>query len=96
MNLVTGTVSTGTADTYLSYGISNPNTPACTVAADAMAAAPGVPITGALSITGCDSTAANASWATFAFADYLGLAPRTQVVIADYIYGTLMFRAGWR
>ena len=98
-NLVTGTVATGNADTYLSYGITNPNTPACNLASTAMAAAPGVPIqgnSGRLSITGCDATDASATWATYAFADYLGLAPRSQIALADYIYGTLMYRAGWR
>ena len=104
-NNATGTVATGSADTYLSYGISNPSAPACNFASTAMAAAPGTPITGnlgSLSITGCVSTdadttkAANTNWATYAFADYLGLAPRSHVLLADYIYGTLMYRAGWR
>lgn len=98
-NLATGTVLTGSADTYGSYGVSNPNAPACTFASNAMAAAPGAPIlgsSGSLSITGCASTAADTNWATYAFADYLGLAPRSHVLLADYIYGTLMYRAGWR
>lgn len=98
-NLATGTALTGSADTYGSYGISNPSAPACTAASDAMTAAPGAPITGSsgsLSITGCASTAADTNWATYAFADYLGLAPRSHVLLADYIYGTLMYRAGWR
>lgn len=98
-NLASGTVATGSADTYGNYGISNPNAPACTFASNAMAASPGTPITGSsgsLAITGCASTAADTNWATYAFADYLGLAPRSHVLLADYIYGTLMYRAGWR
>lgn len=96
-NLVTGTVATGSADTYPSYGVSNPNTPACTAASTALAAASSAsPIAGPLTITGCVNTDADANWATFAFADYLGLAPRGLAAQADYIFGTLMYRAGWR
>lgn len=96
-NLVTGTSATGSADTYPSYGVSNPNTPACTAASTALAAASSAsPIAGPLTITGCVNTDADTNWATFAFADYLGLAPRGLVAQADYIFGTLMYRAGWR
>jgi len=80
-NLFTGTTATGTTDTYLSYGVTNPNTAAC-IAGGTSGCATGV--------------AVNANYASYVFADTLNLTPFGNRLLADYIYNYNFYRAGWR
>jgi phospholipase/lecithinase/hemolysin len=79
-NLFTGTVATGSANTYLNYGVTNPNTAACNAGGT----------------SGCATGAVNANYATYVFADTLNLTPFANRLLADYIYNYNFFRAGWR
>ena len=79
-NLFTGTTTTGSADTYLSYGVTNPNTAACNAGGT----------------SGCTTGAVNANYATYVFADTLNLTPFANRLLADYIYNYNFYRAGWR
>ncbi|MEI7496817.1 MAG: SGNH/GDSL hydrolase family protein, partial [Betaproteobacteria bacterium] len=58
-NLFTGTIATGTTDTYVSYGVTNPNTAACNAGGT----------------SGCATGAVNANYASYVFADTLNLTP---------------------
>ena len=79
-NLFTGTITTGSADTYLNYGVTNPNSAACTAGGT----------------SGCTTGAVNANYATYVFADTLNLTPFANRLLADYIYNYNFYRAGWR
>ena len=79
-NLFTGTTTTGSADTYLSYGVTNPNSAACNAG----------------STSGCTTGAANANYGTYVFADNLNLTPLGNRLLADYIFNFSFNRAGWR
>ncbi len=79
-NLFTGTTSTGSTNTYLNYGVTNPNTAACNAG----------------STSGCTTGAVNANYATYVFADTLNLTPFANRLLADYIYNYNFYRAGWR
>ena len=79
-NLFTGTTATGNADTYLSYGVTNPNTAACNAGGT----------------SGCATGAVNANYASYVFADTLNLTPFGNRLLADYIYNYNFYRAGWR
>ena len=79
-NLFTGTTTTGSANTYLNYGVTNPNSAACTAGAT----------------SGCTADQANANYATYVFADLLNLTPFANRLLADYIYNYNFYRAGWR
>jgi phospholipase/lecithinase/hemolysin len=82
-NLFTGTIATGNADTYVSYGVTNPNTAACNAPAN-------------LGTAGCASGAASVNYGTYVFADNLNLTPFGNRLLADYIYNYNFYRAGWR
>ena len=82
-NLFTGTTATGTTDTYLSYGVTNPNTAACNAPAN-------------IGTAGCASGAASVNYGTYVFADNLNLTPFGNRLLADYIYNYNFYRAGWR
>lgn len=96
-NLVTGTTATGGANTFTAYGVLNPDVPVCTTANTVLPPVAGCTdanaSTGTRAVYGLTSAY---SWATSVFADNLFLTPLAHRVIADYIYGSLMFRAGWR
>jgi phospholipase/lecithinase/hemolysin len=79
-NLFTGTIATGTTDTYVSYGVTNPNTAACNAGGT----------------SGCATGAVNANYASYVFADTLNLTPFANRLLADYIYNYNFYRAGWR
>jgi len=79
-NLFTGTTATGTTDTYVSYGVTNPNTAACNAGGT----------------SGCATGAVNANYASYVFADTLNLTPFGNRLLADYIYNYNFYRAGWR
>ena len=79
-NLFTGTTTTGSTNTYLNYGVTNPNTAACNAGGT----------------SGCATGAVNANYATYVFADTLNLTPFGNRLLADYIYNYNFYRAGWR
>jgi adhesin HecA-like repeat protein len=78
-NLLTGT-GAGAENTYLNYGVTNPNTAACNAGGT----------------SGCATNAVNANYATYVFADTLNLTPFANRLLADYIYNYNFYRAGWR
>ncbi len=90
-NLITGTTNTGSANTFSSYGVTNPDLNVC----DSIS----VPAT---SICSLASTSTNqytgTSWdytsSVFAYNYYL--TPFAHRLLADYIYNYNFYRAGWR
>ena len=85
-NLFTGTTSTGSANTYTSYGVTNPNTAVCS---------------SLLSVSTCSTTSGlnstySSTYATSVFADSFYLTPFANRLLADYIYNYNFYRAGWR
>lgn len=83
-NLVTGTTSTGSSNTYTSYGVTNPNTAVCS------SALPNCTTTSGLLST------YSSTYATSVFADSYYLTPFANRLLADYIYNYNFYRAGWR
>jgi phospholipase/lecithinase/hemolysin len=83
-NLVTGTTSTGSSNTYTSYGVTNPNTAVCS------SALPSCTTTSGLLST------YSSTYATSVFADSYYLTPFANRLLADYIYNYNFYRAGWR
>jgi len=91
-NLITGTVSTGNSNTFTSYGVANPDTAVCALATN-------TPNT----CTTANTTAANHpvygsayTYANSVFADSINLTPFANRLLADYIYNSTFYRAGWR
>jgi adhesin HecA-like repeat protein len=84
-NLFTGTTTTGSSNTYLSYGVTNPNTGACGLVKNIL-------------FGGCSTgePLLDPNYATFVFADNLNLTPFANRLMADYIYNYNFYRAGWR
>lgn len=107
-NLLSGTTTTGSANTFSSYGIYNPDLPVCTIInSSPNPTSSNNSTTVILPPQGCASSATNTGtdsaytttaydWTTSLFADNLFLTPVGNRLLADYIYGTLMYRAGWR
>ena len=95
-NLITGTVSsknpTGNSNTFsANFGGANPDTAVCVVA------------TTPNNCTSANTTAANHpiyglayTYANSVFADSINLTPFANRLLADYIYNTIFYRAGWR
>jgi len=89
-NLITGTTSTGSANTYTSYGVTNPDTAVCFT----------FPLCTTLTVnTGTKSyTGTSVSWdysaSVFAYDYYT--TPFANRLLADYIYNYNFYRAGWR
>lgn len=115
INVMSGTIATGNANTYLSYFTQNPTVPACSV--NPPIASPLATRTfGGLSwdnsslisarTSGCVANPvagddawtawADTSFNSFMFADNLNLTPQGNVLLANYIYGSSMYRAAWR
>ena len=88
-NLITGTTSTGSTNTYVSYGVTNPDVEVCTTAL------PNCTSTTIITTTN-PRTNAVYNYTTSVFADRLNLTPFANRLLADYIYTTTMYRAGWR
>jgi outer membrane lipase/esterase len=88
-NLLTGTTSTGSINTYINYGVTNPDVEVCTTA---------LPNCTSTTITSSTNPRTNAvyDYATSIFADGLNLTPMANRLLADYIYTNTMYRAGWR
>jgi len=89
-NLITGTTSTGTYNTYTSYGVTNPDTAVCNT----------FPLCTTSTVnTGTKSyTGTSVSWdytsSLFAYDYYT--TPFANRLIGDYIYNNNFYRAGWR
>jgi len=89
-NLITGTTSTGSANTYTSYGVTNPDTavcytfPLCTTS---------TVNTGTKSYTG---TSVSWDYTASVFAYDYYTTPFANRLFGDYIYNYNFYRAGWR
>lgn len=95
------TTGTGTLNTFPSYGVTNPDLPACFN----VTTPPTSPLV-------CDTTVSNAAggvnsgtngwnsavwdYKTSVFADNFYFTPYANRLYADYIYNVTMYRAGWR
>ena len=90
-NLITGTTSTGSANTYTSYGVTNPDTAVCSTAPPSCTTS--TVNTGTLSYTG---TAVSWDYTASIFASSLYTTPFANRLLADYIYNYNFYRAGWR
>jgi hypothetical protein len=92
-NLITGTTSTGSANTYTSYGVTNPDTAVCTTDPPGCTLSPSTLTTGTKSYTG-----SSVSWdytaSVFASSKYT--TPFANRLLGDYIYNYNFYRAGWR
>ncbi len=95
-NLITGTTGTGSLNTFQTYGVTNPDLPACssvtTPPTSPLVCAPGV------SVNSGNNTWNGAAWdyRTSVFADNFYFTPFANRLYADYIFNITMFRAGWR
>jgi len=106
INLLSGTTSTGSANTYLSYFTQIPTTPACAVTTPGTTpVVSGSYDASSLSSTwtsGCDADTtvwtaiATYPFTGFMFADNLNLTPQGNALLANYIYSSNMYRAAWR
>jgi hypothetical protein len=103
INLMSGTTSTGSANTYVSYFSQWPAVPACQV--QPPIATPIVTRTWDVSSLapaynqGCDATAngwADTSFTSFMFADNLNLTSQGNLLLGSYVYNSSMYRAAWR
>jgi len=93
-NLITGTTSTGSLNTFSSYGVTNPDVVACTTW-NSLPALPGC--TTSTVTTGTNtytSTAWDYTTSVFAYSYYVS--PLANRLLADYIYNYNFYRAGWR
>ena len=119
INLMSGTIATGNANTFLSYFTQSPAVPACAVnppiasplgnrtfggqlwdptslipaRTSGCVANPTVP-----AVSGDDAWTAwaDASYTAFMFADNLNLTPQGNILLANYVFGSSMYRAAWR
>jgi len=89
-NLITGTTSTGSANTYTSYGVTNPDTAVCNIFPLCTTSTVN---TGTKSYTGT-SVSWDYSASLFAYDYYT--TPFANRLLADYIYNYNFYRAGWR
>lgn len=106
INLLSGTTSTGSINTYTSYFSQLPTTPACAVTTPGTTpVVSGSYDASSLSSTwtsGCDANTtvwtaiATYPFTGFMFADNLNLSPQGNALLANYIYSSNMYRAAWR
>jgi hypothetical protein len=88
-NLLTGTTSTGSANTFAIYNVSNPDVNSCTTAPPNC--------TSTTVTTGTNAyTSANWDFSNSIFAYDYYLTPFANRLLASYIYNTNMYGAGWR
>ncbi len=102
------TAGTGSLNTFVTYGVTNPDLPACfNVVTNQVA-----PFTAPAASLTCATTTANAAggvntgtngwnntawdYKTSVFADNFYFTPFANRLYADYIFNVTMFRAGWR
>ena len=107
-NLLSGTTSTGSANTYTSYFTQPPTSPACAVSAISSTSTSTLSssyVASSLSSTWTSGCNADTSvWTNissypftgFMFADNLNLSPQGNALLANYIYSSSMYRAAWR
>lgn len=107
-NLLSGTTSTGSANTYTSYFTHLPTIPACavkTIASTSTSTQKDSYDASSLSSTWTSGCNADTSvWTNissypftgFMFADNLNLTPQGNALLANYIYSSSMYRAAWR
>ncbi len=107
-NLLSGTTSTGSANTYTSYFTQPPTSPACAVSAISSTSTSTLSSSYVASsidaawTAGCDAdttvwTAISSyPFTGFMFADNLNLTPQGNALLANYIYSSSMYRAAWR
>jgi hypothetical protein len=88
-NLITGSTNTGSANTFSSYGVANPDMVVCT------AAVPGC-TTGSVTTGTNQYTSTTWDYATSIFAYGYYTTPFANRLMADYIYNYNFYRAGWR
>ncbi|MEY4340621.1 MAG: hypothetical protein RL541_125 [Pseudomonadota bacterium] len=88
-NLITGTTNTGSANTFSSYGVANPDLVVCTAAVPGCTT--GTVTTGTNQYT---STTWNYTNSIFAYDYYT--TPFANRLMGDYIYNYNFYRAGWR
>ena len=89
-NLITGTTNTGSANTFSSYGVTNPDLVVCSTA---------VPncTTSTLATTSTNQYTSSAwTYATSIFAFDYYTTPFANRLMGDYIYSYNFYRAGWR
>jgi outer membrane lipase/esterase len=92
-NLITGTTSTGSANTYTSYGVTNPDSAVCTTDPPSCTISPSTVTTGTKSYTG---TSVSWDYTASIFASSIYTTPFANRLLADYIYNYNFYRAGWR
>jgi hypothetical protein len=92
-NLITGTISTGSANTYTSYGVTNPDSAVCTTDPPSCTISPSTVTTGTKSYTG---TSVSWDYTASIFASSIYTTPFANRLLADYIYNYNFYRAGWR
>ena len=92
-NLITGTTSTGSANTYTSYGVTNPDSAVCTTDPPGCTISPSTVTTGTKSYTG---TSVSWDYTASIFASSIYTTPFANRLLADYIYNYNFYRAGWR
>ena len=100
-NLITGTTNTGSANTFSSYGVANPDLVVCTTASWT-----GYPTTTPSCATSTPSTLVTTStnqytstswdYSTSVFAYDYFTTPFANRLMGDYIYNYNFYRAGWR
>jgi outer membrane lipase/esterase len=90
-NLITGSTNTGSANTFSSYGVANPDLVACTAAIPAPGCTSGSVTTGTNQYT---STSWDYTTSIFAYSYYT--TPFANRLMGDYIYNYNFYRAGWR
>jgi phospholipase/lecithinase/hemolysin len=107
-NLLSGTTSTGSINTYTSYFTQPPTSPACAVSAISSTSTSTLSSSYVASsidaawTAGCDAdttvwTAISSyPFTGFMFADNLNLSPQGNALLANYIYSSSMYRAAWR
>ena len=89
-NLITGTTNTGSANTFGTYGVTNPDLVVCSTAVPSCT-------TSTLATTSTNQYTGSAwTYATSVFAYSYYTTPYANRLMADYIYNYNFYRAGWR
>jgi outer membrane lipase/esterase len=100
-NLISGTTSTGSLNTYLPYFAQLPTSMACAVTTSGTTPVFDAAYS-ALDLTktnGCNASAGvwtDTSYTSYLFADPLNLTPQGNALLATSIFNTNMYRAAWR
>ena len=97
-NLITGTTNTGTANTFGTYGVTNPDLVVCTTASwTGYPTTPPSCTTSTLATTSTNQYTSSAwTYATSVFAYDYFTTPYVNQLMGSYIYNYNFYRAGWR